>query len=109
MFAYNDRIRVTPQASINFGTQKFGFNQSSTTYAQLIRSTGPSTNIIYNSENVYLDDNIKFQPLSWALFLKAEYSVGKFFIQPQFILDYYYPAATNNFTTLFNVNLGVIF
>jgi len=109
VFAYNDRIRVTPQASINFGTQKFGFNQSSTTYAQLIRSTGPSTNIIYNSENVYLDDNIKFQPLSWALFLKAEYSVGKFFIQPQFILDYYYPAATNNFTTLFNVNLGVIF
>ena len=109
VFTYNDHIRFTPQASINFGTQKFGFNQSSITYAQLLRSTGTTANVIYNSENVYLYDNIKFQPLSWALFLKAEYSVGKFFIQPQFILDYYYPAATNNFTTLFNVNLGVIF
>lgn len=109
VFAYNDYIRFTPQASINFGTQKFGFNQSSTTYAQLIRSTGATANVIYNSENVYLDDNIKFQPLSWSLFLKAEYSVGKFFIQPQFILDYYYPATSNNFTTLFNVNLGMIF
>jgi len=109
VFTYNDYIRFTPQASINFGTQKFGFNQSSTTYAQLIRSTGTTANIIYNSENVYLDDNINFQPLSWSFYLKAEYSVGKFFIQPQFVLDYYYPATSNNLTTLFNVNLGFIF
>jgi hypothetical protein len=75
VFNYNDYIRFTPQASINFGTQKFGFNQSSQTYVQLVRSTGTSANILYSSENIYLDDNIKFQPLSWSLFLKAEYSV----------------------------------
>ena len=109
VFAYNDYIRFTPQASINFGTQKFGFNQSSATYAQLIRSTGTTANVLYSTENSYLDDTIKFQPLSWSLFLKAEYSVGKFFIQPQFILDYYYPATSNNFSTLFNVNLGFMF
>lgn len=109
VFTYNDYIRFTPQASINFGTQKFGFNQSSQTYAQLLRTTGTTANVLYSTENIYLDDNIKFQPLSWSLFLKAEYSVGKFFIQPQFILDYYYPATSDNFSTLFNVNLGLTF
>jgi hypothetical protein len=109
VFAYNDYIRFTPQAMINFGTQKFGFNQTSNTYGQLLRNTGTGNNVLYNSENIYLDDQIHFQPLSWSLFLKAEYSIGKFFIQPQFIFDYYYPATSNNITTVFNVNMGFIF
>jgi hypothetical protein len=106
VFAYNDHIRFTPQAVITLGTQKFGFNQSSTTYAQVIRS---GANVLYNSENIYLDDKVKFQPLSWSFYLKGEYSFGKFFIQPQMIFDYYYPAATDNFSTLFTVNMGFIF
>ncbi len=110
VFTYNDHIRFTPQAAITLGTQKFGFNQSSATYAQILRSNGSGgANVLYNSENIYLDDKINFQPLSWSLFLKGEYSVGKFFIQPQVIFDYYYPATSNNFSTLFTVNLGFMF
>ncbi|HRF18786.1 MAG TPA: hypothetical protein PK977_11485, partial [Chitinophagaceae bacterium] len=103
---YKDHIRFTPQLSFTSGTQKFGFNQSSSTYATTVRT---GTNVLFNSENVYLDDQIKFQPLSLTLFLRGEYSIGKFFIQPQLMLDYYFPANADNFNAIFQMNLGFIF
>lgn len=106
VLTYRDHIRFTPQVTFTSGTQKFGFNQSSTTYASFLRST---SNILYNSDSYYLDDELDFQPLSLTLFLRGEYAIGKFFVQPQFALDYYFPAATKNFNTLFSVNLGVMF
>ena len=42
-------------------------------------------------------------------FLKTEYSKGKFFIQPQVLFDYYFPAKEGNFSTAFLLNAGVIF
>jgi hypothetical protein len=106
VFTYNDHIRFTPQLSFTSGTQKFGFNQSSNTYATLIRN---GSNILYSAENVYLDDKIKFQPLSLTMYLRGEYSIGKFFIQPQLMLDYYFPSSGDNFSTLFSVNAGLMF
>ncbi len=106
IFGYKDHIRITPQLAFVSGTQKFGFNQSTSTYATVIRT---GANVIYNSENVYLDDQLDFQPLSLTLFLRGEYSIGKFFIQPQLIFDYYFPAADKNFSTLFSFNLGCMF
>ncbi|TAL47378.1 MAG: hypothetical protein EPN92_04930 [Chitinophagaceae bacterium] len=106
IFSYNDHIRFTPQLSFISGTQKFGFNQSANTYATLIRT---GANVLYNSENVYLDDQLDFQPLSLTMFLRTEYSIGKFFIQPQMIFDYYFPATDKNFSTLFSFNLGFVF
>ncbi|MEO7393841.1 MAG: hypothetical protein ABIU11_02800, partial [Chitinophagaceae bacterium] len=90
IFTHNDFIRFTPQLAFTSGTQKFGFNQSSSTYATIART---GSNILFNTENVYLDDQIKFQPLSLTFYLRTEYSIGKFFIQPQCIFDYYFPAA----------------
>jgi hypothetical protein len=106
VFTYNDYIRFTPQINFTSGTQKFGFNQTSNTYGPNLRNT---TNVLYSSENIYLDDKIDFQPLSLTLYLRGEYSIGKFFIQPQFLVDYYFPATSNNFTSLFSVNLGLVF
>lgn len=106
IFTSNDHIRLTPQVSFTSGTQKFGFNQSSSTYATLAR-TGNS--VLFNTDNIYLDDKLKFQPLSLTIYLRAEYSLGKFFIQPQFIVDYYFPASDGNLNTLFSVNAGFIF
>jgi hypothetical protein len=101
-----DYVRVTPQIVFTSGTQKFGFNQTSSTYATLPRT---GANVLYNSDQVYLDDQLYFQPLSLSTYLKAEYSIGKFFIQPQLILDYYFPANEKNFTTAVVMNAGVIF
>lgn len=106
VLAYKDHIRFTPQIAFTSGTQKFGFNQSSSTFGTLINT--PRSNVLYSTENVYLDDEIKFQPLSLTMFLRAEYSFGKFFIQPQFMMDYYFPAKTGNFNAIFSINLGCI-
>ncbi len=106
VFSYKDHFRLTPQLSFISGTQKFGFNQSANTYATLIRT---GANVLYNSENVYLDDQLDFQPLALTLFLRSEYSIGKFFVQPQLILDYYFPTEQKHFSTLFSVNVGFIF
>jgi hypothetical protein len=105
-FSYKDHLRLTPQLSFISGTQKFGFNQSANTYATVIRT---GANVLYNSENIYLDDQLKFQPLSLTFFLRGEYSIGKFFIQPQLVLDYYFPATEKNFSSFFSFNLGVVF
>ncbi len=106
VMANNDHIRLTPQLAFTSGTQKFGFNQSSNTYATVLRT---GNNVLFNTENVYLDDQLKFQPLSLTFYLRGEYTIGKFFIQPQLMLDYYFPASSNNFNTLFTFNMGFIF
>ena len=106
IFSYKDHFRFTPQLSFISGTQKFGFNQSANTYANVVRT---GANVLYNSESIYLDDQLEFQPLSLTMFLKAEYSFGKFFIQPQVIFDYYFPTEDKNFSTLFAVNAGFSF
>jgi hypothetical protein len=106
VFATNDHIRITPQVNFTSGTQKFGFNQTSNTYGVTLRN---ASNVLYSTENIYLDDQIDFQPLSLTLYLRGEYSIGKFFIQPQFALDYYFPADTKNFSSLVSVNVGLVF
>jgi hypothetical protein len=106
VFGKRDYIRFTPQLVFVSGTQKFGFNQTSSTYATLPRT---GANVLYNTDNVALDDQLYFQPLSLSTYLKAEYSVGKFFFQPQLIFDYYFPADNNKLTTAVVFNTGVIF
>lgn len=106
VITYRDHIRFTPQLTFTSGTQKFGFNQTSSTYATSIRST---SNVLYNTDNFYLDDELKFQPLSLTLFLRSEYTLGKFFVQPQIAFDYFFPAADKKFNTLFSVNAGLMF
>lgn len=102
----NDYVRITPQLSFASGTQQFGFNQTSNTYAT-VRRTGRS--VLYSTENIALDNQLYFQPVSLTAFLKTEYSIGKFFFQPQVMFDYYFPATENNFTTSFIVNAGFVF
>ena len=106
VFTYNDHIRLTPQLAFTSGTQKFGFNQTSNTYGQIIQT---GTNVLFNSENIYLDDKLNFQPLSLTFYLRSEYSLGKFFIQPQVVFDYYFPSASSNFSTIFSINAGFMF
>jgi len=106
VFAYNDHIRLTPQITFTSGTQKFGFNESSNTYGQS-RFTG--ANVLYSSEDYYLDGRFYYQPLSLTIYLRPEYAIGKFYFQPQFILDYYFPASDRQFNSFFSLNAGVIF
>lgn len=106
VFTYRDHIRFTPQLSFTSGTQNFGFNQKSSTYVNILRN---NSSVLYSTENVYLDDQLKFQPLALTMHFRGEYSIGKFFVQPQFTMDYYFPAANNNFNSIFSINVGCMF
>lgn len=99
-------FKLSPQILFTSGTQRFGFNQTSNTYSG---SKFGGVNILTNSENIYLDDQLFFQPLSLAAMLKAELSLGKFYVQPQAVIDYYFPASEKNVTTILSLNTGFVF
>jgi hypothetical protein len=98
--------RITPQITFTSGTQKFGFNQTSNTYGTT-RTSNRSE--LYSSENNYLDDQLYFQPISVAAFIKTELSYGKCYLQPQLVFSYYFPATDKHFASAFTLNGGVIF
>ena len=87
------------------GTQKYGFNQTMSA-SVTVNNAGK---VQYYTGKASLDNKLEFQPLSATLYIRPEYSIGKFFIQPQFILDYYFPAKRDNFSMLFTMNAGLMF
>ena len=99
-------LRLTPRITFTSGTQKFGFNQTSSSYSA---TKAGGNKVKYISENITLDDELYFQPLSLAAFIKPEVTFGNFFIQSQIAFDYYFPADSKNFTTNFSMNLGFLF
>ena len=108
-----DHIRFSPQINFTSGTQKFGFNQSyESVFTTGNRGKGNGNgngNVQYSSDEVELNDKIKFQPLSLSLFLRGEYSIGKIFLQPALLVGYYLPATEKHLNSLFSVNAGVMF
>lgn len=101
----DDCIRFTPMLALSFGTQQFGFNQ--TTASHVVNRN--AADVQFNRGDVSLDEKLKFQPVSLTLYLRPEYNIGKFFIQPQLMIDYYFPADKNNLTTFFSINAGFMF
>ena len=106
IFSKKDNIRLTPQIIFTSGSQQFGLNQPVT------NSTIPKTtrtNLVTAARELSLDEKNKFEPVSLSAVIKAEYDIGKFFIQPQFILDYYFPAREKNLSALFSISAGFVF
>lgn len=104
-----DHVRLSPQINFTSGTQKFGFNQSYESYFGPGNRGKGNGNVQYNSDEIELNDELKFQPLSVSLFLRGEYSIGKMFLQPSFLIGYYLPTSEKPLNTLFSVNAGVMF
>ena len=101
-----DFVRLTPQINFISGTQTFGFNQTINTYSSLLNQR---KNEFFPSENNNLDERMEFQPLSISASLKSELTIGKYFIQPQFMVNYYLPVPEKNISTAFALNTGFIF
>ena len=99
-----DHIKFTPQLSFSAGSQQYGFNSTNGIYSVNRRN---AATLLYNTGDISVDDKMEFQPISLTMHLRPEYSIGKVFIQPQFILDYYFPSET--LTPLFYLNAGIIF
>ena len=101
-----DFVRLTPQINFISGTQTFGFNQTINTYSAPLNKKG---NEFFFSENTNLDERMNFQPLAISASLRSELSIGKYFIQPQFMVNYYLPVPEKNISTAFALNTGFIF
>lgn len=101
-----DHFRFSPQLSFTGGTQQFGFNQSTNGYMVKVSD---AINKPFLSDQVALQEFTKFQPLAVTAFLRTAYNRGKFFVQPQFALDYYIPTSDQHLTASFAVNTGIIF
>lgn len=101
-----DYARLTPQITLTSGTQKFGFNAESNSY---ISSNATDINILYDAKNANLNSTTSFRPLAVTAFVKTEYAIGKFFVQPQVMIDYYIPASSDNITAAYAINTGLIF
>ena len=99
-------LRVTPQLVFTAGTQKFGFNQNASTFG-IVRGTG--LNELVSTEYQTLDDQLRFQPLSATALLRAEWSWKGFFLQPQYLLNYYFPSKSRNLTGYLRVNFGYLY
>lgn len=96
-------LKFTPQLAFSAGSQKFGFNHTTSAF---VNNNRRDFSMVYNNGDVSMDEKTKFQPLSMTLYLRPEYNLGRFFVQPQFILDYYMPA--EDLSALFSLNAGVI-
>lgn len=108
LLSKNDYIRLTPQLSFTSGTQQFGFNAMSNS-SLTVSDRSKNVNVLTSQQDVALDSRLKFQPLSLTGQLKTEYTTGKFFIQPQVFVDYYFPAPDKALTASFLINTGFIF
>jgi hypothetical protein len=104
----NDYLRLTPQLSFTSGTQQFGFNAISNS-SLTVSDRSKNVNVLTSQQDIALNNRLKFQPLSLTAQLRTEYSIGKFFIQPQVYVDYYFPAPDKNLTGSFLINTGFIF
>lgn len=104
IFSDNDFIRFTPLLTFTAGKQKFGYNQTTGVYGNINRAV-----LDYNTGTKSISLEEAFRPLSVSMFLRGEYSIGKFYLQPQVIFDYYFPANEDKFSAFFSFNTGFMF
>lgn len=101
-----DYVRLTPQLVATGGTQKYGFNQTNSSYVSEKHS---GTSVLYNTEKSFVTARSQWQLLALSARLRTEFSKGICFVQPQLIFDYYPPDKENKFATAFVINAGILF
>lgn len=95
----------TPTFLLVAGTANYGTNLQSSGYFQ-----GPRGNIVPtqgSSSTTNAKDAFKLQ--SASLILNATYTIGDFYIQPQMLIDYSFPATSPQWNTVFNLAIGISF
>ena len=102
VFDKGDGFMFTPVLMFTGGTQRFGFNTSYQTPATIVRNN-------FLPSNQQITEQTGYGAQSFSFILRADYSIGKFFIMPQFLMDYYLPEAEDRFTMAYSVVAGFNF
>ncbi|MDQ6888898.1 MAG: hypothetical protein M3Z56_01265 [Bacteroidota bacterium] len=107
LLSTNDAIRFTPQLLVISGIN--GYSVSHKRSAQVYK--------LYSEKKLKKlrrfrssTDKGKYEIQSVGLDLDVDYSIGKFYFEPEVYLDYYLPkTSVKTFTQVFNFNIGITF
>ncbi len=105
LFTKEDNLTVVPSLMLNASSQKWTISHSNS-----LSKRRPAVQRALKS--VYGDgtSSAAFQLQSIALLMEATYTTGKFYLQPQFYIDYYLPVTSvSKFTNVFSVIAGLTF
>lgn len=96
-----DMLTITPVIAASAGTQNFGLNTSFSSNSKRLNNFLPG--------NQYIKDKSHFDTQSASAVVRVDYSINRFFIQSQFLLDYYLHGADNRLNNAFALIAGVVF
>lgn len=107
LFAKKDGLRFTPQLSIISGINNYTVSHKSTTQLYNLYTKRRLKKLRRFKSST---DKGKYEIQSAGLDLDLNYSIGKFYIEPELYLDYYLPKTDSKaFTQIFNFNIGITF
>lgn len=98
----DDGFTLIPVLLFTAGTQRFGFNTSYQSSSAIVRNN-------FLPSNQQVSEQTGFGAQSVTFVLRADYSIGKFFIMPQVLFDYYLPKVDERFNMAYSVSAGVNF
>jgi hypothetical protein len=96
-----DLLTLTPVMALSAGTQNFGLNTSFSSTSKQLNSFLPG--------NQYIKSKNSFDTQSVSTILRADYSIKKYYLQSQVLLDYYLHSAPDRVNNAFAVIAGVNF
>ena len=99
---HNDGFTFVPVLLFTAGTQRFGFNTSYHSSSNIIRNN-------FLPSNQQVSEQTGFGAQSVSLVLRSDYSIGKFFIMPQVLMDYYLPQSDDRFNMAYSIVTGFNF
>ena len=102
IFTKQDGFSITPVLLFTAATQTFGFNTSYQYSANAIRA-----NLLPSNQNI--SDQSAYRPQSFSFILRTDYNYRKFFVMPQFLLDYYIPETEKHLNTGYSITAGFNF
>jgi len=103
LFLRKDVLLFTPQAMFTSGTQHYGFNTTYSFDSQITAS-------IPLPVNSSISDDTGWMLQSVSLIMRTDYIIGSFYIEPQFIADYYIPnSVENNLHCIMGIGIGLNF
>ncbi len=106
LFAKKDCLRVTPQLSIISGVNNYTVSHKSSTQLYNLYTKRQLKRL----RRFQSADAGNFEIQSLGLDLDLNYSIGKFYLEPEVYLDYYLPKTDDKaFTQVYNFNIGITF
>lgn len=107
LFSKKDGLNFTPQLSLISGINTYKVSHTS----DLANFKTFSKRLLKRIRHFQSQsNNMNYQLQSVGLDLDINYSIGKFYLEPDLYLNYYLPATNDNrFTQTFNFNIGITF